>query len=158
MTRKLPTIIATLLTFAALAGCSKHKCDFDSAAEKEAFATLADMTEGGFSCDVEGASEVAGFVEPNSRCEIGSAKCVPTMHAIHPGPSTVKDVAAKYRAFLEKNQWKVEEKPISGNYQNGKPFQGVQMYAKKGDKDMGVKVVPFGDDMVETDTVLAAIK
>ena len=75
------------------------------------------------------------------------------MHAIH-ARTTVAVVAPRYKDFLEKHQWKVEEKKVSGKFGNGKPYEGVQLVAKNGDKGLVTRVVPFGEDMVETTTLL----
>lgn len=152
-------IVLLLPLLFSAAACSKHKCDLKNDEEKKAFFTLADMTQGAFSCDVEGASVAAGMVMPDMRCEIGAANCIAKMHAIHAAPDTVKDAAGRYKAFLEKAGYAMTEKPISGKFMNGKPYEGVQMIGKKGaDDGITVTVVPFGNDMVETDTMLAAAK
>jgi len=115
----------------SLTACSKNKCDFKNDAEKQAFKPLADMTHGAFSCSLDGKSAAAGAAVPTS-CEIGSKDCVPMMDAVHAAPATVKDVAAAYRAYLEANQWKVEAKDVSSNYESGKAIQGVQLAGKNG--------------------------
>jgi hypothetical protein len=61
--------------------------------------------------------------------------------------------ASRYR-FLQKHGWTVEEKKVSGKFGNGKPYEGLQFVAKSGDKGLVTRVVPFGDDMVETTTLL----
>jgi hypothetical protein len=137
--------------------CSKHECSFKTDAEKQAFGTLADMTQGAFSCGVEGIA-VGEDVIMMTHCDIGSNNCVPAMFAIHAKPETIKDVAAAYKAFLEKNQWKVEEKATSGKLGNGNPYEGVQLGAKNADKSLTVKISPMGDDMVEARTYLIAMK
>lgn len=153
--------IAMLVSLAALSlsalACSKHKCDLATDAEKKEFGTMADMTAGAFNCDVEGTSLEESFVG-TAKCEIGSAKCIPTMHAIHAAPATVKDVAAKYKGFLEQAGWKLEEKTVKSKYMSGKDIEGIELNGKNGDKDIFLKVFPFGDDMVETRTYLAALK
>lgn len=138
--------------------CSKHECSFKTDAEKEAFGTLADMTQGAFNCGVEGASAAGGIMMSDMHCEIGSKDCVPAMNAIHASPATVKDVTASYKAFLEKNQWKIEQKPTSGKFANGKPFEGFELTGKNAAKSITVKISPFGENMVETRTYLADFK
>lgn len=148
------TVFFTALALSVSAfACSKHNCKLDADNKKQAFGTLADMTEGAFSCDVEGKSPLIGGM-----CEIGAANCVATMTAIHAAPATVKDVAARYKGFLEKGQYKVEEKTVKSKFANGKDIEGVQLNGKSGDKDITVEVFPFGNDMVETRTYLAALK
>lgn len=141
----------------SLAACSKHECDFKNDAEKTAFGPFADMTEGAFNCGLEGESLVAEMTL-DTRCEIGAANCVPKMTAIHAAPATVKDVATKYKAFLEKGQWKVEEETVKSKYASGKDIEGIALHGSNGDKGITVMVFPFGDDMVETRTYLAALK
>jgi hypothetical protein len=142
----------------AAAACSKNKCKLDSADKKEQLGGIADMTQGAFSCDVEGAKKVGGMVDPSLQCDIGTSNCVATMDAIYPGGTNLKDVAAKSRAFLEKNKWTVTEKPISGSFVNGKTYEGVALTAKNGGKTAVVRVVPFGTDMVETRTIMADVE
>lgn len=153
---------ALLLAAAALSltslACSKNKCDLKTDGEKEAFFALADMTHGAFSCDVEGQSAIGGFVGNDLKCTIGEKDCVGTMNAIHPSPATVKEVSVNYKAFLEKAGWKVEEKEVHSTYANGKPITGSQLNASNAGKELTVKVFPFGTDMVETRTYLAALK
>ncbi|MEZ4300813.1 MAG: hypothetical protein R3B70_38120 [Polyangiaceae bacterium] len=150
---KLPLLFAALGLCLSTAACSKHECALDSDAKKQAFGALADMTAGAFNCSVEGKSPLIG-----ANCEIGADKCVSTMTALHPAPATVKDTAAAYKAFLEKAQYKVEEKTVQSKFANGKDIEGVQLNGKNGDKDITVEVFPFGQDMVETRTYLAALK
>ena len=143
----------TLFAFAvvtALVACTKHKCELDTEAKKAAFGAIADMTEGAHSCYVEGFSLLDDEIMPDTKCEIGSSDCAPTMDVIHPSPATVKDVAGRYRAFLEKNQWSLEEKTSSGKFGNGKPYEGIDLRAKSGGKTLLIRVTPFGDDMVQT--------
>jgi hypothetical protein len=149
---------SALVVFLALAACSKHECELDTDGKKAAFGALADMTAGAYSCDVEGAALIDGLVMPDLRCEIGASNCAATMSAIHPSPATVKDVAARYRGFLEKAQWTIEEKATSGQFMNGKPYEGVELRAKSGEKLLLVQVMPFGQDMVETRSMLDAGK
>ncbi len=137
------------------AACSKNKCSLDSDGKKQAFGALADMSEGAFSCDIDGNREVGGRIDSNAQCEVGSKGCAASMHAIH-AKSTVADVAPRYKDFLVKHQWTVEEeKKISGKFGNGKPYEGMQFVAKNGSQGLVTQVVPFGDDMVETTTLLA---
>jgi hypothetical protein len=135
------------------AACSKNKCTLDSDGKKQAFGVLADMTEGAFNCSIDGNSEIAGQIDDSLTCEVGAKDCAASMHAIHP-KTTVAAVAPRYKAFLEAHQWTVEEKKISGKFGNGKPYEGLQFVAKNGDKGLVTRVVPFGDDMVETTTLL----
>jgi hypothetical protein len=134
--------------------CSKHSCKLDSDGKKQAFSVLADMTAGAFSCDIEGNSEIAGQIDPTMQCTVGDKNCVASMHAIH-AKTTVAEVAPRYKDFLGKHQWAVEsEKKITGKFGNGKPYEGMQFVAKNGDNGLITRVVPFGDDMVETTTLL----
>ncbi len=133
--------------------CSNNKCKFDSEDEKKALGDIADITQGAHSCDVEGTSPLAGV-----NCEIGKGDCVGTLNAIHPAPATVKDVAAQYRGFLEKKQYTVSEKPVKSKFANGKEIEGIVLSAKSGDKDITVRVFPFGTNMVETRVYLAAME
>jgi len=136
-------------------GCSKHECKLDSDGKKQAFGVLADMTEGAFNCGIDGNKEIGGQIDGSSTCDVGSKDCAASMHAIH-AETTVAVVAPRYKDFLEKHQWKVEEeKKISGKFGNGKPYEGVQLVAKNGAAGLVTRVVPFGDDMVETITLLA---
>lgn len=151
------TILIALAILAFGTACSKNKCKLDSSAKKEQLGSIADMTQGAFSCDVQGAKQSKGMVDPNMECEIGSSSCVATMDAIYPGGTNLKDVASKSRSFLEKNKWTVTEKPISGSFMNGKPYEGVQLTAKNAGKTAVVRVVPFGTDMVETRTIMADV-
>lgn len=150
---KLPLFFAALALSLSTAACSKHECKLDSDAKKQAFGALADMTAGAFNCGVEGKSPLIG-----GDCEIGSDKCVATMTALHAAPAKVKETAAAYKAFLEKAGYKVEEKTVQSKFANGKDIEGVQLNGKNGDKDITVEVFPFGQDMVETRTYLAALK
>jgi hypothetical protein len=135
------------------AACSKNKCSLDSDAKKQAFSVLADMTEGAFSCDADGNSIVNGEIDENARCEVGAKDCAASLHAIHP-KSTVAEIAPRYKDFLVKHQWTVEEKKVSGKFGNGKPYEGLKFFAKNGSQSLLALVVPFGEDMVETTTLL----
>ncbi len=130
---KLSSLCLTLALSAGAVACSNssNKCELESAEDKEALGPLADMTKGAYSCKVESGSPSA-------------------LHAIHPSPATVKDVAGKYRAFLEKNQHEVSEKPYKGKFGNGKKIEGIILSAKNGEKIVTVRIVPFGKNMVET--------
>ena len=143
-----------LAAVALLPACSNNKCKLDSSAKKEAFGALAGMTAGAFNCRVEGEDVKASKYGLNAKCEVGAAGCDPMMFAIH-AKTTVAVVAPRYRAFLEKNQWQItDEKTVTGKFGNGKPFEGKQLVAKKGTQGLVSRVVPFGDDMVETTTML----
>lgn len=135
------------------AGCSKHECKLDSDGKKQAFGVLADMTAGAFNCGIDGNQQIGGQIDDSATCDVGAKDCAASMHAIH-AKTTVAVVAPRYKDFLEKHQWKVEEKKISGKFGNGKPYEGVQFVAKNGDNGLVTRVVPFGDDMVETTTLL----
>jgi len=150
-------VAAALLSLTSLA-CSKNKCDLKSDPEKQFFGPLADMTHGAFSCDVEGQSAIGGFVGDGLKCTVGDKDCVGVMNAIHPAPATVKDVSAAYKGYLEKGGWKVEEKEVHSQFANGKAITGSQLNASNAGKELTVKVFPFGTDMVETRTYLAALK
>lgn len=150
-------LVAAALSLTSLA-CSKNKCDFKSDGEKQTFAAIADMTQGAFSCDVDGHASIAGFVDDSLKCEIGAKDCVGTMYAIHPAPATVKDVSAQYKGFLEKAGWKVEEKEVKSKFANGKDITGSQLNASNAGKELTVKVFPFGTDMIETRTYNVALK
>ena len=146
--------LVMLAAVALLAGCSNNKCKLDSAAKKEAFGTLAGMTAGAFNCRVEGDDAKASKFGMPGKCEVGDPGCDPMMFAIH-AKTTVAVVAPRYRAFLEKNQWQVtDEKTVTGKFGSGKPYEGKQLVAKKGSQGLVSRVVPFGDDMVETTTML----
>ena len=153
---------ALLVTLAALAlstaACSKNKCDLKTDGDKQGFGALADMTAGAFSCDVEGKADIAGHVDDSLKCEIGAANCLGVMNAIHAAPATVKDVSANYKAYLEKGGWKVEEKEVKSKFANGKAITGSHLAATNAGKSITVKVFPFGTDMVETRTYLAAMQ
>ncbi len=154
---KLALFVSLAALSLSIAACSKHECDLKNDAEKKEFGALADMTEGAFSCDVEGNGLGEALVGTN-KCDIGSANCVSTMNSIHAAPATVKDVAARNKAFLEKGGYKLEEKTVQSKFSNGKDIEGTVLSGKNGDKDITVKVFPFGTDMVETRTYLAAIQ
>jgi hypothetical protein len=141
----------------SLVACSKHECSFKTDQEKAAFGTLADMTAGAFNCDVEGVGGPAEF-GGETKCEIGAAKCIPKMHALHASPATVKDVAAKYKSFLETAGYKVEEKQMKSKFMNGKDIEGIGLRGTNGDKTVTLSVFPFGTDMVETQTYLGDLK
>lgn len=146
----------------SLVACSKHECDLKTDAEKATFGTLADMTHGAFSCSVEGVrldAEDGPGMMGDAKCEIGSAPaCLAKMNAIHASPAKVKEIAASYKAFLEKAQWKVEEKDVKSKYMSGKEIEGVELRGTSGDKKMMISVFPFGDDMVETRTYVGPLK
>ena len=153
--------LALFISLAALslstAACSKHECDLKTDAEKKELGALADMTQGAFSCDVQGTGLGESFIG-TSKCDMGSPNCISTMHAIHAAPATVKDVAAKYKGFLETAGWKVETKTVKSKFMSGKDIEGEVLSGKNADKDITVRVFPFGENMVETTTYLAALK
>jgi hypothetical protein len=155
---KIGILVTAAVLSISLFGCSKNKCKLDTDGKKQAFGQLADMTHGAFSCDVDGAAAIGGMVDPSLKCEIGAKDCIGTMNAIHAAPATVKDVAAAYKTYLEGQQYKVEQKTIQSKFANGKDIEGIQLDAKNGDKELAVKVFPFGNDMVETQTMLAGLK
>jgi hypothetical protein len=117
--------------------CSKHKCELESDAEKEAFGTLAEMTQGASICLVSNGPEGK-----------------PEMVATHGDGATVDGVAGKYKTFLEGKQWQVETKPHSGTRANGKPYEGQVVKATAGGKTAMTLIYPLSEELIETVTIV----
>lgn len=121
------TALLLLALSLGAAGCSKHECKLESDSDKQAFAEVAEMTGGAFSCFVSNGELVASH-----------------------GDTTVDAVTDKYKAWLEKNGWKAEVKEHKGERANGKPYEGKMMTAEKGGKKLATLIYPLGDKLIET--------
>lgn len=109
--------------------CSKHTCDLSSGSDKTTFGDVAPMTGGAFSCFVSNGELVATH-----------------------GDTTVDAVVTKYKAFLEKDGWKLGVEDYKGSRANGKPVEGKTIAAEKGGKKTSTLVYPLSDKLIETVT------
>jgi hypothetical protein len=127
---KLTFLGACALTI-AVGACSKHKCDLSSDADKQAFGDIAAMTGGAFSCMVSNGELIASH-----------------------GDTTVDAIVTKYKAFLEKEGWKVSVEDYKGQRANGKPLEGKLIGAEKGGKKSVTLVYPLAEKLIETNTAV----
>ena len=124
---KMLTFVCASALMIGVGACSKHKCDLSSGSDKQTFGDVAPMTGGAFSCMVSDGELVATF-----------------------GDTTVDAVVTKYKAFLEKDGWKVSVEDYKGERANGKPLEGKTVKADKAGKNVSTLVYPLSDKLIET--------
>lgn len=124
---KMLTLLGACALMVGAAACSKHKCDLSSGSDKQTFGEIAPMTGGAFSCMVTDGELIATH-----------------------GDTTVDAIVTKYKAFLEKDGWKVAVADYKGERANGKPLEGKTVTADKGSKKINTLVYPLGEKLIET--------
>lgn len=129
-------------------GCSKHKCELETDAQKSAFGELADMTAGAERCYVKGTSLIAGLAMADLSCEIGKKDCLPTLETSHYELSQ-EQVSTNYTTFLEQKGWDVEKENYEGERANGKPLEGIRLTAKKGDDGLLITMYNLAEKVVD---------
>ena len=115
------------MMMAGAVACSKHKCDLSSGSDKTTFGDVAPMTGGAFSCFVSNGELVASH-----------------------GDTSVDKVTAKYKAFLEKDGWKVSIEDTHGKRSNGNSYDGKTITSEKAGKKVSTLVYPLSGDLIET--------
>ena len=144
-----PIAVTLGLAGTLAAACSgerpTHKCKVESAAEREAFGALANMTAGASYCEISG---LAVFYDMMSDvdCTVGGTSCVPVMTATFTNGTSAADVRTRYRTWLGEHGWHVTEEPFQDGW-------ALEVTGGDWKGDTYVLVMPRGGSTVVTETV-----